>query len=358
MSRIFEIFGNDAHAMTLALLEEAEVCRAIPAGASVALKPNLILSAPAEEGATTHPGAVSGCIEYLRAHGFDRISVIESSWVGDRTDRALRANGLDAVCREYGVPFYDLKQDETETVQTPLRPMEICRRALEADYLIDLPVLKGHCQTAMTCALKNLKGCIPDREKRRFHAEGLMRPIAALGAALKPDLVLVDSICGDLDFEEGGNPVHTNRMYLSFDAVQADAYGCALMGLAPTDVPYIGMAEAWGAGSSAFSSEEIVRLNEPGSAAAYPPVSGKVRQLTKSVRADSACSACYAALVRGLYVVREEGVRVNVPIAIGQGWQGKQISGLGIGRCCAGADKCVRGCPPSARDIAEALKEL
>ena len=52
----------------------------------------------------------------------------------------------------------------------------------------------------MTCALKNLKGCLPDREKRRFHALGLQKPIAALGAALKPRLIVVDSICGDLDF--------------------------------------------------------------------------------------------------------------------------------------------------------------
>ena len=56
----------------------------------------------------------------------------------------------------------------TRLVETPIRPMEICCRALDADFLINLPVLKGHCQTAMTCALKNCKGCIPDREKRRF----------------------------------------------------------------------------------------------------------------------------------------------------------------------------------------------
>ena len=66
-------------------------------------------------------------------------------------------------------------------------------------------------QTVMTCALKNLKGCLPDREKRRFHTEELMRPIAALAAAIRPKLIIVDSICGDLNFEEGGNPVHTNR---------------------------------------------------------------------------------------------------------------------------------------------------
>lgn len=88
-------------------------------------------------------------------------------------------------------------------MDTPLRPMDICCRALDAGYLINLPVLKGHCQARMTCALKNCKGCLPDREKRRFHAEGLMEPIAALAAALRPALTIVDSICGDLDFEEG-----------------------------------------------------------------------------------------------------------------------------------------------------------
>ena len=92
--------------------------------------------------------------------------------------------------------------------------MEICCIALDTDFLIDLPVLKGHCQTNMTCALKNLKGCLPDREKRKFHSDGLFRPIAALATYLKPSLVIVDSICRDLNFEEGGNPIHTNRILL------------------------------------------------------------------------------------------------------------------------------------------------
>lgn len=114
--------------------------------------------------------------------------------------------------------------------------MEICSRALDAGLLVNLPVLKGHGQTKMTCALKNLKGCLPDKEKRNFHAEGLIKPIAALGAYLSPRLTVVDSICGDLNFEEGGNPVHTNRMYLGTDPVQIDSYGRSLMGLMPEDV--------------------------------------------------------------------------------------------------------------------------
>lgn len=236
---IYQIYGSDAHQMTKALMEAADVIRQISSGADVALKPNLVVAGTPESGATTHSGVLSGCIEYLKDHGVRDISVIEGSWVGAETGRAMRACGYDKVCQHYNVSFFDLKRDKTKRINTQLRPMDICRRALDTGYLINLPVLKGHCQTRMTCALKNLKGCIPDQEKRRFHAEGLMRPIAALAAALKPQLTIVDNICGDLDFEEGGNPVRTDRMYLGTDPVQIDVYGCRLMGLPVSSVPYI-----------------------------------------------------------------------------------------------------------------------
>ena len=353
MSRIYEIFGTDAHAMTYALMERAEVAAAIPVGAGVALKPNLVVAAAPETGATTHAGVLSGAIAYLRDHGVADISIIEGSWVGDRTGRAFRAAGYDQVGRHYNVPLYDLKEDKTRTVDTPLRPMEICRRALDAGYLINLTVLKGHCQTVMTCALKNCKGCLPDREKRRFHAEGLMKPIAALAAALKPDLTIVDSICGDLNFEEGGNPVPTGRMLLGTDMVQLDTYGCRLMGLDPEQVPYIGLAEGWGAGSSALDEGDLIRLNQPTEAADYPKPSGTVAALTRNVQARSACSACYASLVRALYHSRS-----SQPIAIGQGWRGVPFDGLGVGACCSCAKHPVRGCPPSAEDILQALRSF
>ena len=97
-----------------------------------------------------------------------------------------------------------------------------------------------------------------------------MKPIAALAAALRPNLIIVDSICGDLNFEEGGTPVQTNRMYLGTDAVQIDAYGCRLMGIDPADVPYIGLAERWGAGSTEIREDDIVTLNQPQSSRKYP----------------------------------------------------------------------------------------
>ena len=350
MAKIYEIFGINAHEMTVTLMQAANVAGMIPAGASIALKPNLVLAGEPESGATTHPGVLSGCIAYLQGEGFSDICVMEGSWVGDRTDRAMKLCGYDKVCEKYGVPFYDLKKDKVRMVHTPLREMEIASRAMDADFLIDLPVLKGHCQTLMTCALKNLKGCLPDREKRRFHADGLIEPIAALGATLKPALTIVDSICGDLNFEEGGNPVQTNRMYLGTDPVQIDAYGCRLMGLQIEDVPYIQLAEK--------REGDIITLNEPTESRTYPAPSGIVRSLTRQVKADSACSACYASLVRGLYMAQEEGLHVRNEIAIGQAYRGKNVKGIGIGNCCAGTDHCAKGCPPTASDVLALLRTV
>ncbi len=355
MSKIYQIYGGDAHALTLSLLDAANAIERVPAGGSVALKPNLVIAGTPESGATTHPGVLSGAIEYFRDHGVKDISVIEGSWVGDETMRAMRRAGYDKVCAKYDVPFYDLKKDKTRPVNTAVGKIDVCCRALDAGLLVDLPVLKGHCQTVMTCALKNLKGCLPDREKRHFHAMGLTNPIAALGAALKPGLIIVDSICGDLNFEEGGTPVQTNRMYLGTDAVQIDAYGASLMGLRLDEVPYIELAEEYGGGSTRFEMADIVNLNAPTDAAGYPKPSGIVASLTRKVRQDRACSACFANLVRALYA---SGYGKNLDICIGQGWQNKAFDGLGIGKCCKGSTRCVMGCPPSAGAIADALEDI
>ena len=356
--RLYIVYGNRAKQMTMDLMEAAHIADEIPQGASVALKPNLVVAAEPEYGATTHAGILEGVIEYLQDHGFREISIIEGSWVGDRTDRAFDVCGYKKIGHRYNVPLYDLKRDQTRAVQTRVGEIRICERALNAGYLINLPVLKGHCQTVMTCALKNMKGCLPDSEKRHFHTMGLHRPIAALNVALKPSLTIVDNICGDLNFEEGGNPVPTNRMILGHDPVQIDAFGCRLMGIDIRDVEYIGYAEEWGVGSSAIVNSELIYLNEPTAAAATARPSGLVGQLSRNVKQNSACSACYGNLIHALYQYQErEGRAFRKPISIGQGFNGQEIQVIGVGRCCSGAQRCASGCPPSADVILRMLEE-
>ena len=60
-------------------------------------------------------------------------------------------------------------------------------------------------------------------------------------------------------------------------------------------------------------------------------------------------------LVRALHATR---CGQGEEIYIGQGWQGQTLEGLGIGKCCRGAEKCVMGCPPTAEASAKALEAL
>ena len=268
----------------------------------------------------------------------------------------MKICGYDRVSEQYGVPFYDLKKDSTRTVSTKFRQMDVSCRALDADCLIDLPVLKGHCQTKMTCALKNLKGCLPDREKRKFHSDGLIRPIAALAALLKPALIIVDSICGDLDFEEGGNPVVRNCVMAAVDPVLVDSYACHLMQYDVDEVPYVRLAERLGVGSTDLSKAEIIRLNGKSEEEELPR-RNRILEVSYAVEEVDSCSACYGNLVHALNLLREEGLldKLHDRIAIGQGMQGK-TGKLGIGRCTRDFDTCIMGCPPEPETIYNELK--
>lgn len=356
-------YGTDGRAMAIALLEAHDAIRLVPAGAPVALKPNLVVARPASGGATTHPEIVRGAIEYLRDHGVRDITVMEGSWVGDSTRRAFDRCGYADLARRYGVGLVDLKEDETRAVDTPIGPVQVCVRVLETGFLLNLPVLKGHCQTLMTCALKNLKGCISDSEKRRFHTMGLHRPIAALAAAIRPALTLVDSLCGDHGFEEGGDPVVTNRLYIGEDPVHLDVLGCRLLGLDPDLVAYITLAEKYGAGSMSLTGEDVLEIGS--SAGSSDEADGRSSHADApwEIREDMACSACSAALARALDTLRREGADLSrlPPLSIGQGYRDRPVVGIGLGKCAndvATAGKAGQSsCPPTSEEILEILRE-
>jgi len=237
-------YGSNASLMTKALLQHIDFEALLPdKQASIALKPNLVVAVTADSGATTHPEIVVAIIEHLQGLGYRTIRIVESAWVGDSTKEGFRVNGYNQISKQYKVPLVDVKDDEYVKKTVDGITMEVSRTILETDFLISLPVLKGHCQTAMTCALKNMKGVLSDRSKRLFHTLGLNRPIAALNKVRAADLIIVDSLNGDLDFEEGGNPVETNRMFACRDSVLCDSYGASLMGFENQDIPYIGLAE-------------------------------------------------------------------------------------------------------------------
>ena len=85
-NEILKIYGTDYKEMTKELLREAGLSGIIPGrNARIGLKPNLVSASTADYGATTHPEVVAGIIEYLQDEGFEKICVMEGSWVGDST---------------------------------------------------------------------------------------------------------------------------------------------------------------------------------------------------------------------------------------------------------------------------------
>ncbi len=236
--------------------------------------------------------------------------------------------------------------------------IDICDQVLKLDYLINMPVLKGHCQTKITCALKNLKGCISNKEKRRFHTMGLHKPIAYLNKAIKSDLVIVDGLIGDLSFEEGGNPVQMDRIIVGFDPVLIDSYVASLMGFAPEEIPYIKIAESIGVGSCQTAETQVCKLNEDYNTKKIPK-SREIERLSKYVEEKDACSACYGSLIHALARLNEQVIlnKVRGKVFIGQGYKRIESKGIGVGTCTKGFEKNVPGCPPTAKDIIGILKE-
>ena len=202
--------------------------------------------------------------------------------------------------------------------------------------------------------MKNLKGCMPQSEMRRFHALGLHKPIAGLNVLLKTHYCVVDSICGDLSFEEGGTPVEANRVIAGQNPLLVDSYCAELIGYNPDDIGYLSYGKQYGVGEYYSSKIKITELNNDHKPVCQIKSSRIADKYSRLIEEDSACSVCYAALIFALH--RKGGSVKSKKICIGQGFKGKTDSKsggdcLGIGACAKGFKSYVKGCPPKAVDI-------
>ena len=216
----------------------------------------------------------------------------------------------------------------------------------------------------MTCALKNLKGLIPNSEKRRFHSLGLHKPIAYLNQVIHQDFVVVDNICGDLDFEDGGNPCTMNRVLAGRDPVLIDAWLCHEMHYEVSEIPYIPLAASLGVGTDDHGSARLHYLN-PGARKEIPR-SGKIVELQDLVEEVESCSACYGSLIPALDRLKADGYldpgseafsKKFGRICIGQGYR-EESGELGVGNCTRNFRYYIEGCPPDEDQIYLFLKKL
>ncbi len=356
-NEILKAYGTDYKAMTYRLLSKADLASYLSPSMRIGIKPNLVTPTPPDYGATTHPEIICGIIEYLQEHGIYNITVLEGAWIGDKTSEAFEYCGYNSIAQKYNVRLFDTQKDASFKSDCSGLTLNLCKGLKEIYFLINVPVLKGHCQTKITCALKNMKGLIPISEKRRLHYIGIHKPIAQINTGIHQDFIVVDHICGDVDFEEGGNPVVRNCIMAAKDPVLVDSYVCSLLGYDVDEVPYVRLAENLRIGCADLSKATITTIEGKDSEPLY--AENKVLSVSYAVEDTDSCSACYAMLIPALIDLKNEGLldRLDTKIAIGQVHRGKS-GNIGIGSCTSGFDYSISGCPPTSKDIYKGLKEF
>ncbi len=297
--KVFVRYGRDPFENTVSLLEHMAPASKIAPDSLIGIKPNLEFSKPSITGATTDPGVVDGIIHYLKSKGLNNIIILEGSSDTDKTAKAYKVCGYNEIAEKHGIRLIDLQKDTSIPVRCCNNTFFVCSEALSVDFLINVPVLKGDRNIKLSASLKNLLGCIPNSEKRRMLSKGLNKTVPCINSILPSDLVIVDSIVGDLDFEMGGNPVNLNRIIGCLDPVLTDVYCASLMGFRFSEIEYITESEQKGVGCSCLKPENIVELNKHmDSSEGLSDI--KNLEFSKIVVEKEACAGCHAGLVHAL----------------------------------------------------------
>ncbi|MFZ4615695.1 MAG: DUF362 domain-containing protein [Rectinemataceae bacterium] len=239
--------------------------RFVAKGETVVVKPNIGWDVAPERAANTNPLLVAAIIEACLAAGAKRVYVVDHSC--DEWRACYKNSGIEAAARQAGATvapagsesYYHKVEMRGATALSSVKVHELL---LEADAIINVPVLKSHGGAGMTSSLKNLMGTVWDRQA--FHFQGLDRCIAEVALAVRPKLTIVDASRVMLTGGPRGNGstryAELGMQILSPDIVAADAASAKSFGSGQRTFPYIGMAAALGLGSADLSTLDIRRI--------------------------------------------------------------------------------------------------
>lgn len=235
-------------------------------GQKVLIKPNCAQPLGPEYGSNTNPLLIKRIIEHARDAGASKIYVTDHSL--SEQDICFSDSGIGAVCRKTGaiiVPADDKKYYQEKTIPGAKRLLKTGFHEifLEADTVINVPILKHHASTQLTMAMKNLMGIVWDRWF--FHSNDLHQCIADLSLYRKPDLNVLDAYYVLTSHgPRGGNKSYVKTMktqILSADIVATDAAGAKLFGTDPREIEFIKKGHAMKAGTMTLENLNIARIS-------------------------------------------------------------------------------------------------
>jgi uncharacterized protein (DUF362 family) len=246
------IDGNQIEELVFKALELlGDLDRLISPGYLVLVKPNVTVGFSGGE--TTDPRVTKAVADYVRVKG-GRPIIGESSAGGVDTEEAFKATGyLDL--RKQGYEVIDLKKTITKNICIPngkvLQKLLVFELALESDVIISVPVMKTTDIDPASLSLKNMKGVLPDKEKKKFHTTyGVHQAVADLNSAIRPHLTVIDGIiAGEGLFSPYRTQKQMNLIIASQDPVAADTITTEVMGLDPANMLHVRYAEKHGIGT-------------------------------------------------------------------------------------------------------------
>ncbi len=240
----------------------------ISPGDKVLLKPNLLSPSKIEDARITDPRLIEALIELIHP-------IASEIWIGDSsgistrsaTHETMKSAKLDELAERYPkVSLRNFDEEERRIVKISLgekgqTQVALAEAVFQADKIINLPKLKTHNFTLLTCAVKNTFGCLPGSQKARIHAEAkdpisFSHALIDIHLQVKPILSIVDAI---LSMEgEGpawGKPIETKLIFGGKNAFEIDIVASKIMGFKPEKVPSIKVAQERGLNPSEIEIE-------------------------------------------------------------------------------------------------------
>jgi len=249
------------YAQPLASVRQAvELCgglERVGAGAKVFLKPNIVFWSRTTRfpkwGVITTSRVMEDLVVLLKERGVDDITIGEGTVVGRPDDRetaphAFESLGYNRLKDRYGVKCLDIFQRPFEEVDLGDGVvLNFNTDILHSDFVVDVPVMKTHAQTTVSLAIKNLKGTIDIKSRKRCHSadpeKGLHFWIARLAEKMPPILAVLDGIYTSEYGPAFDGVIHrSDILAASWDPLSADLVGSRLLGHDPAAVPYLAHA--------------------------------------------------------------------------------------------------------------------
>ncbi len=229
----------------------------LPTRAHVFIKPNIVYwtrsVAFPKWGVITTSRAVEDMVKILKDHGVAKITIGEGMVVRNRKDtetpaHAFETLGYNQLKKKYGVDIINVMERPFKTVALGDGiVLNFNQDVLESDFVVDIPAMKTHNQTVVSLSLKNFKGLIDIKSRKRCHNadpdKDLHFHVARLADKLPPIFTLVDGI---YTLERGpafdGRMHRSNLLVASADILSADMVAAKLLGYETSQVPHLVLA--------------------------------------------------------------------------------------------------------------------